>query len=377
MLLILHTYFFYPLVMLTFFSNYKGKRKEFSSIEQDLPNLAILIAAYNEEKIIGEKIKSIFNTDYPSEKIRVYVGSDASEDATESVVEKLKEKYKNLELIKFKSRVGKINIVNHLQSLGDEDILVLTDANVLFKTNTLFELIKYFKDEKVGIVAANIIKESLNMAGISRQEIVYLSMENRIKAAESNALNLIMGAEGGCYAIRNNLFSKVPSKFIVDDFYITFQVLIKGKYALFNPNALCSEDVPSEVRGEYRRKVRISSGNFQNLFFFKQIAFKFWRPMGFSFISHKVLRWLTPFFLIFSLITSAFLAGNSQFFSFILFLQILGFLFPLLNHFFRFENSLLRFISHFYFMNFALLHGFVKFSKGIKTSIWQPVKRNV
>lgn len=362
--------------MIVCFSKTRKTNKEYKP-DENLPNVAVLIAAYNEEKVIGEKIDSVFNTNYPVSKIKIYVGSDASQDKTESIIESLQKKYSNLELVKFSGRVGKISIINHLQSLGDEEILIMTDANVIFKPNTLFELVKKFKDEKVGIVAANIIKESINDEGIAVQEKKYLSMENRIKACESNAFNLIMGAEGGCYAIRDNLFSKVPLKFIVDDFFITMQVLNRGKFTLFNPEALCIEDVPNDTAGEYKRKVRISSGNFQNLFFFKKLLFLFTKPVSYAFWSHKVLRWLTPFFLLISLFSSAFLTQWYPYFITLFILQVLGFLFPLFDYLFRFKNSSLKFISHFYLMNLALLEGFIKFTQGIKTSVWQPIKRDV
>lgn len=375
-LLIFHTYVLYPLSMIVFFSKSKNNVLEYGE-QEELPSVAVLIAAYNEEKVIREKVDSVFNTSYPLSKIKVYVGSDASSDNTEGIVEKLKQKYSNLELVKFSGRVGKISIINHLQSLGDEQILIMTDANVIFKPTTMFQLVKKFKDERVGIVAANIIKVSLNDEGISVQEKKYLSMENKIKACESNAFNLIMGAEGGCYAIRDNLFSKVPLKFIVDDFFITLQVLTRGKYTLFNPDALCLEDVPSDTAGEYKRKVRISSGNFQNLFFFKKFLFTFWKPLSIAFWSHKVLRWLTPFFLILSFISSAFLMEALPAFKVLFIIQLLGFLFPLFDRIFRFQNSILKFISHFYLMNLALLDGFIRFTQGIKTSVWQPIKRDV
>ncbi len=374
--LIAHTYLFYPLGMILFFSRSKNKVDEFDRTDQ-LPGVAVLIAAYNEERVIKEKIDSVFNTNYPQSKIRVYLGSDASTDNTEAIIEILKQKYPNLELVKFEGRVGKISIINHLQSMGDEQILIMTDANVMFEPNTIFELVKKFKDERVGMVAANIVKESLNNDGISLQEKKYLSLENKIKTAESNAFNLIMGAEGGCYAIRDNLFSKVPLKFIVDDFFITLQVLNRGKFTLFNPNAICIEDVPSDIAGEYRRKVRISSGNFQNLFFFKKFLFTFWKPVSFAFWSHKVLRWLTPFFLITALLSSALLMNENPLFTFLFLLQCFGLLFPFFNHLFKFDNHFLKFISHFYLMNFALLEGFFRFTRGIKTSVWQPIKRNV
>lgn len=374
-LFIAHSYLVYPLLMTTLFSKKRSTHRHYGR-EEELPAVAVLVAAFNEEKVIGEKIVSVFQTNYPLHKLKVYVGSDASLDGTDKIVDDLRQTYPNLELVRFEGRVGKISIINHLQSLGDEEILVMTDANVIFKPDTLYELVKYFKDDRVGIVAANIVKESAGNEGISYQEKQYMSFENHIKAAESNAYNLIMGAEGGCYAIRNNLFSKVPGRFIVDDFYITMQVLLKGRHTLFNPECLCSEDVSGSTAGEYRRKVRISSGNFQNLFFFRHILVRFWKPMGFAFWSHKVLRWLTPFFLLAALVASAMLLHHVLF-KVLFALQVVGLVFPLLQYLFGFQSRLLKFIGHFYLMNFALFEGFLKFTRGIESSIWQPVKRNV
>ena len=374
-LLILHTYVFYPLFMILIYRNSNHNQLLFYS-DYELPSIAILIAAYNEEKVIEKKILSVFNTNYPSSKLKVFIGSDASTDRTDQIISNLTNTYSNLEFIKFKGRVGKISIINHLQSLCDEPVLILSDANVIFKQNTIFELVKYFKDSNVGLVSANIIKESSNNDGISYQEKKYLNFENKIKASESYAFNFIIGAEGGCYAIRNNLFSKVPSNFIVDDFFITMQILERKNYALLNNLAICIEDVTTDISSEYRRKVRISSGNFQNLFFFKHLLFDF-SSICFAFWSHKVLRWLTPFFIFICLFSSVFLIPYHKFFIWISCIQLLLLLFPLFNYFFKFNNVFLKFIAHFYLMNFALFEGFIKFIKGIKSSIWEPINRNV
>lgn len=376
LLLILHTYLFYPLGMTLFFSKSKNKTAEFSSLDE-CPAVVVLIAAYNEEDVIEQKIRSVYASSYPSDKLSVYVGSDASTDATNSIVETLCREFKSLKLVHFPGRVGKIGIVNHLQSLVNEPVLVLTDANVIFEPTTLFELVRKFKDNRVGLVAANIVKESFDNGGISLQEKKYLSLENRIKASESNAFNLIMGAEGGCYAVRNHLFTKVPPDFIVDDFFITMKVLEKGKYVVFNPTALCKEDVSGDMTGEYRRKVRISSGNFQNLVYFKNKLFRFWTPLSFAFLSHKVLRWFTPLLLFIALLSTAFLMPSGMFFICFFVLQLMGMFSPVADYFLKFKFPFLKFVSHFYLMNFALLEGFIKFVSGVKTNIWEPVKRNV
>ncbi|HQQ94485.1 MAG TPA: glycosyltransferase [Bacteroidia bacterium] len=375
-LLVLHTYFIYPVFMLLFFRK-PGFVPESYKVDDDLPSVAVLIAAYNEEKVIGEKLRSVLLSDYPEDKIHIYVGSDASEDQTDKIVQEFVTATPRIHLIQFKGRVGKIEIINNLTEGLEQELLVLTDANVIFRRNTLFELVRQFKDKKIGLVAGNIIKESANNDGISFQEKTYLSFENLIKSAESNAFQLIIGAEGGCFAIRKELYSKVPSHYIVDDFFLTLEVLNKGKLAIFNAAALCSEDVNVDPAGEYRRKVRISSGNFQNLAHFRKNLWPLWNPLPFVFWSHKVLRWLTPFLLIIALISSAFLAASSFWFTLIFLLQFLGFLLPFADRMAEFKNPVLKFISHFYLMNIALLHGFVRFCRGIKSSVWQPVKRNV
>lgn len=374
--LVFHTYVLYPVIMLVLSGN-SGPALQTFERGDELPELAILIAARNEEKVIEEKIHSIFRSAYPQSKLKVYVGSDASDDNTDVLIETLQKKYGPLALQRFNQRTGKIGIVNQLVASSTQEILVLTDANVMFSSQTLYELVKWFRDDRVGLVAGNIVKQSDHNKGISLQEKKYLSFENLIKSAESKTFQLVMGAEGGCYALRRSLYKDVPGNFIVDDFYTTLQVINSNKYALFNPEALCFEDVSSDASGEYRRKVRISSGNFQNLLHFQKNLWTFWKANTFVFWSHKVLRWLTPFFILISLISSWFLARHSLVFVPVFYLQVLLMLFPLFDKLFLFNHPLLKFISHFYLMNLALLQGFFRFIGGIKSSVWQPVERNV
>lgn len=372
--LIAHTYLFYPLFMILRFK----EKKNVVSLQppSDLPAVSILIAAYNEEKVIKEKLQSVLMGNYPSHLLTIYVGSDASSDKTDELVSDFAVLHPNVKLLRFEDRGGKTSIINRLQLAVKDELLILTDANVFFTPDTIGLLVAAFRDETIGLVAANIIKTSEKNEGISLQEKKYLSLENQLKSAESKAWGFIMGAEGGCYAMRSNLFTKIPDNFIVDDFYLTLQVLAKDKNALFCEEALCYEDVAGDAGGEFRRKVRISSGNFQNLFFFRKFLLPIWRPLAFSFWSHKVLRWLTPFLLIILLLVSAALASVYPAFLVLTVLQVVGIMLPLLNHYFKFKFEALRFISHFYLMNAALLMGFFRYSKGIKSSVWQPVNRH-
>lgn len=374
-LAVVHTYLLYPTFLLLF----TGKKNIYGNVltrQDELPRIAILMAAYNEEKVIHEKIKSVFESDYPLEKIVFYIGSDASTDKTDAIVREWASGYPQLYLVEFKGRTGKSGIINALAKLSAHEIFVLTDANVIFKKDTLFNLARHFKNTATAQVCSNIIKVSDRDSGIASQEKSYIAIENKIKYCESLNWKVVMGAEGACYAIRRENFAPVPPKFYMDDFYITMNVIEQGREIVFDPEAVCYEDVPTQSSEEFKRKVRISIGNFQNLIRYKKLLLSF-KGSAFAFWSHKVLRWLTPFFLILVFLISCILALHSRFFLLLAVLQALGFLMPLLDSALPVNIKPLRFIAHFYNMNLALLKGFLIYVNGVESNVWQPTKRNV
>lgn len=373
--LILHTYAVYPLWLLIFSKGEKSERQMFKS-EDNLPEVAILMAAYNEEKVIGDKIASVFKTTYPLDKIHFFIGSDASSDKTDEIILEWQKKYPKINLVRFGGRTGKSGIINDLSDKATQEIFILTDANVIFKEDTIFNLIRHFKNENVAQVAANIIKVSPNNKGIASQEKSYIAIENKIKHQESLRWNVVMGAEGGCYAIRKANFSKVLPKFFMDDFYITMNVIEQSKQIVFDKDAICNEDVPTKSAEEFKRKVRISIGNFQNLMRYKALLFGT-NGISFSFWSHKVLRWLTPFLLISAFVSSYFLMFHDTYFKILFLLQLFGFVTPILDWLLRVNIPVMRFVSHFYLMNLALLRGFIIFVKGVESNVWQPTKREI
>jgi cellulose synthase/poly-beta-1,6-N-acetylglucosamine synthase-like glycosyltransferase len=216
--------------------------------------------------------------------------------------------------------------------------------------------------------------------GISVQEKAYLSREVMIKHRESVLWGAMIGPFGGCYSIRKSLYTPVPSNFLVDDFYINMQVLRKGYRAINDVEAMVHEDVSNNLNVEFRRKVRIATGNFQNLMTFAGMLWPPFTGKAFSFFSHKVLRWKGPFFILMAIISSAFLAMEENCFYIIslagiVFLLLLPLLDAMLKKF-GIHIILLRFITHFVSMNIALLFGFFKFLKGVRTNVWKPTKRN-
>lgn len=370
-LAILHTYLFYP-AGLIFFSGKRISGEQYL-LTDNLPEIAILMAAYNEEKVIEEKINSVLATSYPLNKITFLIGSDASTDRTNEIVDTFSQKHSFIKLIPFAGRTGKSGIINQLVEMTSAPVLILTDANVFFEKDTLFEMVKHFKNNQVAQVCANVIKVSAAEKGISKQETIYMALENKIKLVESINWNIVMGAEGGCNAIRKEDYSKVPDNFCVDDFYITMAAIEKGRVIYFEEKAICYEDAPSLSEVEFKRKVRISTGNFQNLNRFSSLLFSSKPGVAYAFWSHKVLRWLTPFLLILCFCLTLILGVYNFWFFIFAIIQILGLITPLIP----IEIKIYKLVSHFYLMNFALLKGFFAYAKGVETNIWQPTKRNV
>jgi len=260
---ILQTYFIYPAALIL-----GGKSKRESPALNTSLTVGVIIAAYNEENVIAKKIQSILDSDYPAEKIKIYIGSDASIDKTNELVASFQKTHPNVNLKIFKGRSGKAFIINQLAKECPDDIFILTDANVFFTQNTISNLVRHFSNPKTKQVCANIIKTSDKNIQIQGLEKKYLWLENTIKLKESNTWGFVIGAEGGCYAIRRENYSPVPKNFFMDDFYITMSVIKNKGEVLFDDQAIVYEDLPSESSEEFKRKIRISIGNYQNLFEF-------------------------------------------------------------------------------------------------------------
>ncbi len=375
---IIHTYVLYPLLMILLHRVKGSSEKPGITQESDLPSVEIIFAAYNEEAVIAEKIKSSFLSHYPANKISLHLGSDRSSDGTDRIVAELQNDYPSLKITRFEERTGKSGIINQLVKNSEADLLILTDANIIFEKATIPTLVAGLNDPKTGAVGGSIQYRELYERGISKQENTYLQLENRLKEAESDLLKNAMGLEGGCYIIRRELFPQIPPLFFMEDFFVSLAVMEQGYQVLFDQNARCFEDVSTASTEEYKRKTRISIGNFQNLGRFKKLIWTRFYPLGFAFVSHKVLRWFTPFFLVLLLLCSVLLSAESRLFSLfsgIYFLFLSAGLFGIL---FSQSKSLswLKYPGHFIHMNLALLRGFFIYIKGVKSNVWQPTTRN-
>jgi cellulose synthase/poly-beta-1,6-N-acetylglucosamine synthase-like glycosyltransferase len=377
-LLILHSYVIFPFLLA-----YLSKEKRINDVVYEeeveaLPYVDIILSAYNEEAVIERKIESTFNTSYPISKIKFFIGSDASTDKTDEIIKRLQQKYSSIVFKRF-NRSGKIQIVNQLVNSSSSNIIILTDANVYFTRDTIYHLVKHFKNETIGIVGGNVFNEERKTDGVSQQEGSYLKRENQIKYQEGIWKGVMIGAYGACYSMRRELYTMIPSNFLVDDFYLTMNVYKKDFKGILEPNAVAYEEMSTKISEEFRRKSRISAGNFQNLFYFKGLLWHPFTPLSFCFFSHKVLRWKTPFLIIIIFLSNLLLWKVNELYLIALLGQSALLLIPLFDWVLKNINinfKLLRFITHFYGMNLALLLGFIKYISGVKSSVWKPTERN-
>lgn len=374
---VIHTYVLYPLFLHLVGAFYRKKKQNVPEV-QKTPSVEIIFAAFNEESVILEKLKSSFNSLYPAAALSMRLGSDASTDKTDEIVRKMQANEPRLLFTRFSNRTGKAQILNELVKQSTADLLLFTDANIIFQPDTITRLVKSMEDPKVGIAGGTLVYKSSNAKGISKQENRYLRFENKLKGIESRAFGCAMGAEGGCYLIRRNLFPGIPPAYYMEDFYISMHVLREGFKVIMAKGATVLEDVSVESSEEYKRKVRISIGNFQNLKTYSSMILGRFFPIGFVFLSHKVLRWLTPMLLIVILMSVMLLAPTHPFFalfagSYMTFigLGLFGILFSQKG-----KAGWLKYPGHFLHMNLALLEGFFIFTKGVESNVWQPTKRN-
>ncbi len=383
---LLHSYLFYPL-LLKWLAGEKQLSTDQYRRDDQLPKVTVVMSLYNEEQVIEEKLSTLLQQDYPVHLLEIYIGSDQSSDRTNAKVQAIAAQHSNIKFFPFEQRQGKPGVINALvenlqreNRLTAEDILLFTDANVMLKSDTVWNLVRHFKQAETILVDANMVNTGLLKAGISYSEHQYISSEVILKHREGLVFGKMAGPFGGCYALRANYYHFVPPNFLVDDFYIAMKAFEQGGNAINDLQAICYESVSHDIREEYRRKARISAGNFQNLNSFAYLLFPPYTKLSFTFISHKVLRWLGPFFIIFAFLTSGILGLlGSLFFQFMFGLQLLVLVFiPLLDKllaYFQLNFIPIRNVHYFIIMNVALLEGFFKYLRGIKSNVWTPPKR--
>lgn len=353
------------------------------------PFVSVLMAVYNEEKVIAEKMETLLGQQYPPHQLQFFVGSDHSSDQTNSILEAYATQDDRIHFFPFPTRTGKPGVINKLYQeavnispASSGHVLLITDANVMLAKDCLAKLTRHFREgDPLAIVDAHMQHVGLQAAGISRSEDQYLTGEVRLKHHEGKVWGTMIGPFGGCYCLRSDFFNPVPANYLVDDFYMAMRAFEMGGQAINDLEAVCHEAVSHEWQEEFRRKARISTGNYQNLRTFQHLWWPPLRPLQFAFFSHKVLRWMGPFFLLLCYVCTLLLwilTDNYLYGWLFLLMNVFYFALPIFDILLRNMGIQWRFvrnIRYFFLMNLALLIGFFRFIKGVKNNVWEPPKR--
>jgi cellulose synthase/poly-beta-1,6-N-acetylglucosamine synthase-like glycosyltransferase len=296
----------YP-ILIGIFSNLKqffaakGVNSEIKS-DSALPFVSYILCAYNEEAVLREKLENTLSLQYPSEKLDVLVLSDASSDQTDQIAREFSDR--GIRLLRSEARIGKSANLSRFVPSATGSILVFTDANSIYQKDALQRLVAHFTDPKVGYVVGAQRYTSHNANSDHGSENKYWELELKIKEWESN-ISSVVGADGAIFAMRKELFEPLqPSD--ISDFLGPLKIVNQGYQGVFDPKAVCYEPPVSSMQRNFYRKVRIVTRSYQAVAKVPNVLLP-WKTGWFAIQVwfHKVLRWLSPFFLIITVVGAA------------------------------------------------------------------------
>ena len=370
---VLYTYAVYP-ALIWLMARLFGEHKPPTELaDEKLPLVTLLIAAHNEESVIGPRIENALTLHYPTEKLDILIASDGSEDSTAAIVQRYAAR--GVRLLDYPVRRGKAAVLCAAIKEARGGIVVLSDANTKTNADAIRSLVRWFADPQVGVVCGRLILADPHTG--KNVDGAYWRYETFLKRHESQ-LGALLGSNGAIYAIRADRFQPIPPGTIVDDFVIPLLARLRtGCRIVYDPSTVAEEDSAPDIRGEFRRRVRIGAGDWQSI----RILWPLLNPLqgwvAFTFFSHKVLRWLGPFFLLAAL-TLNFVLLDSKLGVYSLEAQLIGYCLAILGGGVPKGApawKLMRLANLFVNMNVALLVGFFRFVSGSQSGAWSRTQR--
>jgi len=378
--LIMYTYVGYPLLLAVL----ARLRPQPIHLAPHTPTVTLLIAAYNEAAIIAQKLDNSLALDYPADRLQILVAADGSDDATPDLVSGYANR--GVVLSYEPARQGKMAAINRVMPQASGEIVVFSDANNLYRPDTLRELVKPLADPQVGMTSG--AKQIVAGDGLlGESEGLYWRYESFIKKQETT-VDSCVGVAGEVLAMRRALFEPPPAEIINDDFYLALRVLQQGYRVVYVPTARSVERVSPTAQDEATRRTRIVAGRYQAMV--RGRALLPWdRPLlVWQILSHKYLRPLVPLAMI-----TAFLANivavlpltspqqqkkQTQLAGIVLLGQCLFYGLSILGTVIKVGGKvgkLLYLPTYLVQSNAAALMGLVRFLSGQQTARWQRVAR--
>lgn len=365
---VVYPYAGYPVVLWALGRVFKGRRKSESEAVTIYPLVSMIIPVCNEEKRIERKMENTLALRYPADRLQVLFVSDGSTDRT---VELIRTQARGaMTLVERAVRQGKAAALNAGLEHATHDILVFTDAAIELEPDALCNIVQGFRDPAIGCISGeDKIAESGGEAWYGRYELLVRRLESRVHS--------IVGASGSFYAQRRELCQPFTEG-MAPDFLSVLRTVEKGFRAISEPNAVGTMTSVKDAKQEFERKVRTLIRGMAALFAYGRVLNPFrFGVFAIEMLSHKLLRWSVPMFLITALFSSVMLR-ESPWFLFFATVQVAFYVIALLafSGWSMVRNSLAGKVAlYFSMVNAAILVAWVKYAIGVRQELWTPSQR--
>jgi cellulose synthase/poly-beta-1,6-N-acetylglucosamine synthase-like glycosyltransferase len=337
------------------------------------PAVTLVISAYNEERVIGQKLENSLALDYPAGQLQVIVVSDCSSDATDEIVRGWAAR--NVELLRMGERSGKTLGLNQALERARGEIVVFSDANAMYRADALRRLVRNFADPQVGAVVGESGYSDAQEQS-ERSEGLYWRYETAIKRLESSVGSTV-GGDGAIYAVRRRLYVPMRAD-ALSDFVNPLQIVRSGHRCIYEPEALSFERAGNTFEKEFRRKVRIVNRAWRATMSMRELL----NPLRYGFfawqlISHKLLRWLMPFWMLGLLVVNAILVPSAPVYAALFGAQLLFYALAIAGHLSRNRSGAPRIMTIPYFfclVNLASALGIIDVYRGRTYVTWTTVR---
>jgi cellulose synthase/poly-beta-1,6-N-acetylglucosamine synthase-like glycosyltransferase len=367
---LVYTYIGYPLVVVLV-ANIRPRPQWRGSFE---PTVSVIITAYNEERDLAAKLENTLALDYPKDKLEVIVASDCSSDRTDEIVRQFEAR--GVRLYRQPERLGKTTAQNSAVERANGEILLFSDATTMYDPGVLRAMMPNFADPTVGCVAGRLIYVDPTESSVGRGAVSYWNYESFLRRHESRACSLI-GTSGCMYAVRRSAYLPLYPEAHVD-FLIATKMIQQGLRTVFEPEAICIEETNRRSDNELRMRVRVITQTINDLWQHRAML----NPLRSGFYavqlcSHKVMRYLVPFFLLIVLIASGVMATQSLMFRLIFAAQMIcygcaaaGWMLER----FGLRSPLLALPQYFVLTNLASVIAVYKLARGERYARWEPIR---
>lgn len=369
-----YTYLVYPPLVWVLARLFGARHLPPQVRDEDLPSATLLLCAFNEERVIRPRLENALAMEYPRDRLSILVASDGSTDETVAIASSFASHC--IRVLPYRQRHGKASALNAAMEHVASDLVILSDANTDLEPDAARRLARWFIDPTVGVVCGRLVLTDPRTG--SNADSLYWKYETFLKKCEGR-LGALLGSNGAIYAMRRDLFVPIPPRTIVDDLVIPLFANLRAPFRIiYDPSAVAHEETARNLAGEFRRRSRIGAGGFQAIALLAPLLNPARGWIAFTFFSHKLLRWLCPFFLIGMLLCTAIdwknpaaralLLGQLVFYAAAALVSVLSARLP------RFLKAL-RLLPMFVGMNLALFVGFWRWMRGVKSGTWTPTQR--